>query len=35
MRFHAVRRIGLNPWRIGVIARACLAVFQHEHGRIA
>lgn len=35
MRFRALRRIGLNPWRIGVIARACLAVFQHEHGRIA
>lgn len=35
MRFHALRRIGLNPWRIGVITRACLAVFQHEHGRIA
>lgn len=35
MRFQALRRVGLNPWRIGVIARACLAVFQHEHGRIA
>jgi hypothetical protein len=35
MRFRALRRIGLNPWRIGVIARACLAVFQHEHDRIA
>jgi hypothetical protein len=35
MRFRVLRRVGLNPWRIGVIARACLAVFQHEHGRIA
>ena len=35
MRFRALRPIGLNPWRIGVITRACLAVFQHEHGRIA
>ncbi|MCH7230230.1 transposase family protein [Glycomyces sp. L485] len=35
MRFRALCRTGLNPWRIGVIARACLAVFQHEHARIA
>lgn len=34
-RFRCLRRLGLNPWRIGTIARACLAVFQREHHRIA
>jgi hypothetical protein len=35
MRFRALRRVSLNPWRIGIITRASLAIFQHEHHRIA
>lgn len=33
VRFKCLDKIGLNPWRIGTIARACLAFFHIERPR--
>lgn len=33
--FKALRRVSLDPWRIGVITRAALVLLQLEHGRTA
>ncbi|WP_353895555.1 transposase family protein [Glycomyces tritici] len=32
-RFRCLQKVSLNPWRIGTIARACLAFFRIEHPR--
>lgn len=31
--FKALRRVSLDPWRIGAITRAALVLLQLEHGR--
>ena len=31
--FGCLDKVGLSPWRIGAIARACLAFFHIEHPR--
>ena len=33
--FKALRRVSLDPWRIGAITRAALVLLQLEHGRTA
>ncbi|WP_199044672.1 HARBI1 family protein [Glycomyces salinus] len=33
MRFRCLQKVSLNPWRIGTIARACLAFFRIERPR--
>jgi hypothetical protein len=33
MRYKALRRVSLCPWRIGAIVAAALVLFHHEHGR--
>lgn len=33
VRFGCLQKIGLNPWRFGTIARACLAFFNIERPR--
>lgn len=33
VRFGCLDKVGLNPWRIGTIARACLAFFHIERPR--
>jgi len=33
--FKALRRVSLDPWRIGAIVRAALILLQLEHGRTA
>ena len=33
VRFKCLDKVGLNPWRIGTIARACLAFFRIERPR--
>lgn len=33
VRFRCLDKVGLNPWRIGTIARACLAFFHIERPR--
>jgi hypothetical protein len=34
VRFKCPDKIGLNPWRIGTVARACLALFHFERPRL-
>ena len=33
MRFRCLQKVSLNPWQIGTIARACLALFRIERPR--
>jgi hypothetical protein len=33
MRYKALRRVSLCPWRIGDITAAALLLFHHEKGR--
>ncbi len=33
MRFRCLQKVSLNPWQIGTIARACLALFRIEQPR--
>jgi len=34
VRFKCLDKVGLNPWRIGTIARACLALYHFERPRL-
>jgi hypothetical protein len=33
MRFEALRRVSLDPWRIGAITAAALVLLHHENDR--